>query len=165
MPTHQRQSVLSCEKSLFVCLFVCLCVCAVYIPSQVWFLEAACFSWATSVAMATTFLHSYIQLYCGKIIRNETYLTNIPPPLSLPRSPPPLPHLQASTQLANTQTAYSHHAIDYAYQINTVTCIKGHEILDNVSRGVVRPFAGTVALCVAGEWSTYIAVCCRLVTN
>ena len=41
--------------------------------------------------------------------------------------------LQASVALANAQNMFSHHAIDYGYQINTISCIKGHEILSNVS--------------------------------
>jgi len=35
-------------------------------------------------------------------------------------------------QLANVRTQFSHHAIDYCFQINTITCIKGHEIMDNL---------------------------------
>lgn len=38
-----------------------------------------------------------------------------------------------SVQLANAQNMFSHHAIDYGYQINTISCVKGHEILSNVS--------------------------------
>ena len=41
--------------------------------------------------------------------------------------------LQASLYLANMQTEFSHHAIEYGYQINTIGCVKGHQILDNVS--------------------------------
>ena len=41
--------------------------------------------------------------------------------------------MQATLQLANMQTQFSHQAIDYGYQINTIGCVKTHAIVDNVS--------------------------------
>ena len=35
--------------------------------------------------------------------------------------------------LANMETQFSHHAIDYGYQVNTIHCEKGHEVVHNVS--------------------------------
>ena len=40
---------------------------------------------------------------------------------------------EASITLSTVQTQFSHHAIDYAYQLNMVKAGKGHQILDNVS--------------------------------
>ncbi len=45
--------------------------------------------------------------------------------------------LQSSVALANAQNMYSHHAIDYGYQINAISCVKGHEILSNVSKTIL----------------------------
>ncbi len=51
----------------------------------------------------------------------------------LPSLPPSSFAPQASVQLVTIQNMYSHHAIDYGYQINTINCTKGFEILHNVS--------------------------------
>ena len=45
--------------------------------------------------------------------------------------------LQASNHLVTMQNQFSHHAIDYGYQINTIQCHKGQEILHSVSSTAV----------------------------
>lgn len=44
---------------------------------------------------------------------------------------------QASAQLSAIQNQFSHHAIDYGYQINTISCHKGYEILHNVRLKII----------------------------
>ncbi|KAL5491229.1 hypothetical protein EMCRGX_G016476 [Ephydatia muelleri] len=39
---------------------------------------------------------------------------------------------EASVILANMETQFSHHAIDYGYQVNTIHCEKGHEVVHNL---------------------------------
>lgn len=39
---------------------------------------------------------------------------------------------EASVVLANMETQFSHHAIDYGYQVNTIHCEKGHEVVHNL---------------------------------
>ena len=55
--------------------------------------------------------------------------------------------------LANMETQFSHHAIDYGYQVNTIHCEKGHEVVHNVS---VDPGA-CVHMCICGL-HTYMGV-------
>ena len=40
---------------------------------------------------------------------------------------------EASIHLSTVQTQFSHHSIEYAYQLNMIKAGKGHQILDNVS--------------------------------
>lgn len=63
--------------------------------------------------------------HCSAIHRNS----------HIPRSRP-VEAEEASIVLSTVQTQFSHHAIEYAYQLNMVKAGKGHQILDNVREGV-----------------------------
>lgn len=42
---------------------------------------------------------------------------------------------EASIYLSTVHAQFSHHSIEYAYQLNMIKAGKGHQILDNVSLG------------------------------
>lgn len=56
-----------------------------------------------------------------------------------PSSTPPPPCclvftcVQASVHLLTMQNQFSHHAVDYSYHVNNITCNKGYEIVHSVS--------------------------------
>ena len=54
--------------------------------------------------------------------------------------------------LANMENQFSHHAIDYGYQVNTIHCEKGCEVVHNVSVCVCV----CVCVCVV---CVYVCVC------
>ena len=54
----------------------------------------------------------------------------------------PLEADEASHQLASVRAQFSHVTIDYGFQINTVACVKGYEILDKVGGALTGRVGG-----------------------